>query len=214
MIVQIVKRCKTCRKLKLLTEFGKCSDNKSGIHRHCKFCINKKNRVYEATRPEETKASKARYRESNRDKLIQSGAVYRETYPDRRKESVSRWSKDNPESNNRRQRNRRAKKLDQFIEDVSKCELILRDGVLCYYCFKNLDFTSPERWTYNPDFAEIEHKMPLSRGGAHSYENCVLACSKCNKSKNDMTVEEFIWRSYDYDQGHTQPGVRQLHAPK
>lgn len=39
---------------------------------------------------------------------------------------------------------------------------------------------------------EIEHVVPLSRGGRHSIGNVVPACMKCNRTKNDRLLIE--WR--------------------
>lgn len=36
----------------------------------------------------------------------------------------------------------------------------------------------------------IEHVLPRSRGGAHSWTNCVWACDRCNHSKGDRTLTE------------------------
>jgi len=39
---------------------------------------------------------------------------------------------------------------------------------------------------------EVDHIIPKSRGGDNSPENVNVACRKCNHSKNDATMEEFI----------------------
>lgn len=36
----------------------------------------------------------------------------------------------------------------------------------------------------------IEHVLPRSRGGAHSWDNVVAACERCNHSKGDRTLAE------------------------
>lgn len=42
---------------------------------------------------------------------------------------------------------------------------------------------------------EIDHVIPLSRGGLHERENLAPCCRSCNRSKRDKTAEEFIaWR--------------------
>jgi len=42
---------------------------------------------------------------------------------------------------------------------------------------------------------EVDHKMPVSRGGSNTPENICLACRPCNRSKHAKTVDEFIaWR--------------------
>jgi 5-methylcytosine-specific restriction endonuclease McrA len=38
---------------------------------------------------------------------------------------------------------------------------------------------------------EIDHKHPLSKGGEHTLENLQMLCLDCNRSKHDMTDEEF-----------------------
>lgn len=40
---------------------------------------------------------------------------------------------------------------------------------------------------------ECDHVYPLARGGDSSEGNLTTACSPCNRSKRDMTVEE--WRA-------------------
>ncbi len=43
--------------------------------------------------------------------------------------------------------------------------------------------------------AQIDHKMPKSRGGNWTFDNLVLACSHCNSQKRALTEYEYIeWR--------------------
>lgn len=48
----------------------------------------------------------------------------------------------------------------------------LLDVTACYYCGARLD-----------DGYELDHIVPLGRGGAHTLENIVKACPRCNKAK-------------------------------
>ena len=41
---------------------------------------------------------------------------------------------------------------------------------------------------------DLEHKMPLSRGGDSSRANLCLACRRCNRRKQARTAEEFLSR--------------------
>ncbi len=54
-----------------------------------------------------------------------------------------------------------------------------RDGRRCGYCGRRAD--------------TIDHVVPRSRGGRHSWENCVAACRACNSRKADRLVEELGW---------------------
>ena len=44
-------------------------------------------------------------------------------------------------------------------------------------------------------FGEVDHVIPVSRGGNSFPSNLTLACRTCNRDKSNKTVEEFIqWR--------------------
>lgn len=60
----------------------------------------------------------------------------------------------------------------------------------CAYCGE-----SPEEG----ELLEIEHLVPLSRGGYHRLENVVPACPSCNKRKGSMTYEEFLEKDQNED---------------
>jgi 5-methylcytosine-specific restriction endonuclease McrA len=51
---------------------------------------------------------------------------------------------------------------------------------VCSYCLKVVDSL------------EIEHCIPLSRGGFHDVSNIVPACAPCNRRKGPRTVLEFL----------------------
>lgn len=55
---------------------------------------------------------------------------------------------------------------------------------VCFYCGLHTD----------RQFRTIDHKIPLSRDGAHTITNLVMACFSCNASKRDLTDSEFISR--------------------
>lgn len=62
---------------------------------------------------------------------------------------------------------------------MTRAGVLRRDGRRCQYCGKRAD--------------TIDHIVPRSRGGAHTWENCVAACRGCNSRKADRLVEELGW---------------------
>ncbi len=62
----------------------------------------------------------------------------------------------------------------------SRLNLYRRDRNTCQYCGER------------PGTREltIDHILPRSRGGPLSWENCVLACVRCNKRKANRTPDE------------------------
>ena len=56
-----------------------------------------------------------------------------------------------------------------------------RDGGRCRYCGSE-----------DPPF-ELDHVVPVSRGGENSLENLVVSCKHCNMSKGDRLISELGW---------------------
>lgn len=77
----------------------------------------------------------------------------------------------------------------EIVIKFHKSEIIKRDGLACYLCGKKLTEKT----------AEIEHILPLSRGGNHKPENVKLACKPCNSSKNSKTLTEYKKYRGDYE---------------
>ena len=61
-------------------------------------------------------------------------------------------------------------------------KVISRDGRVCYYC----------RELVAPDDIEVDHMLPVSRGGSDALDNLVVACRSCNQEKGTLTAEEFL----------------------
>ena len=58
--------------------------------------------------------------------------------------------------------------------------LFRRDNYMCMYCGDYL---------YNCELTR-DHVVPVSRGGADTWENVVTACRDCNHRKADMSLDE------------------------
>lgn len=65
------------------------------------------------------------------------------------------------------------------VDGATRRRIMLRDGYVCEVCL-----TAHGPW-------EIDHKIPVCRGGTHADENLWLLCRGCNQVKGDRTVEEF-----------------------
>jgi len=59
---------------------------------------------------------------------------------------------------------------------LSRRAVFARDDYSCQYCGGTAD--------------SIDHVLPRSRGGPHSWENVAAACRPCNLSKRDRTPDE------------------------
>ena len=65
---------------------------------------------------------------------------------------------------------------------LSLATLKIRDKHTCQYCGKK-KLGPKELWT-------IDHIIPQSRGGSHTWENVALACNKCNNKKGSKSLKQ------------------------
>lgn len=78
---------------------------------------------------------------------------------------------------------RKAKQRGAMVETVNPLQVFARDGWRCQLC--GVKTPKEKRGTYAPDAPELDHIMPLSKGGEHSYLNTQCACRRCNGLKSD-----------------------------
>lgn len=62
---------------------------------------------------------------------------------------------------------------------MTRAALMHRDRFRCAYCGGKAD--------------TVDHVIPRSRGGEHTWENCVACCSTCNHKKADKLLSELGW---------------------
>ena len=63
---------------------------------------------------------------------------------------------------------------------LTRKAVFARDGGRCLYC--------------GAAATSLDHVVPKSRGGPHTWENVVSACSRCNHVKADRGIAELGWR--------------------
>lgn len=71
-----------------------------------------------------------------------------------------------------------------IVEEVDPEVVYQRDKGTCYLCLKPVDpAAQPGPWN-----ATVDHVVPISKGGEHSYANVRLAHNRCNSLKNDSMI--------------------------
>jgi len=63
---------------------------------------------------------------------------------------------------------------------LSRRAVFARDGSSCVYC--------------GGSATSIDHVVPRSRGGTHTWDNVVAACRRCNHTKADRSLAELGWK--------------------
>jgi hypothetical protein len=115
---------------------------------------------------------------ANREDITAYGAWYRATYPDKWAAKNAAWAAANPDKRRNYRAKRRALELAAYVEDVDRQTVWERDGGICHICGT----------AANPDQWDLEHIIPLAKGGFHSYANTAVSHPLCNKRKGAKLI--------------------------
>lgn len=156
------------------------------------------------------KANAKAYEQNRKDR---QNEYYREYYKDtdrrkKRNERVKDWhekNKDRVRERSRKYFQETGKHLDSYkrrqrrksrirdyktrgakvVDNIVLSDLLRRDNWKCKLCGKSVQ----KKNIYADDAAEIDHIIPLSKGGEHSYDNTQILCRKCNREKGDSIID-------------------------
>lgn len=157
--------------------------------------IKARKRRYNQEHADENRARAAAWQQANPERASELKAQYRERHrAEIRARSLARYYQlmaENPEKVRAWRRNwaktkkgilanraaRSARRGAAYTAEALEWIAKLEDP-LCIYCGR---------------FAtEIDHLVPITRGGTGELSNLATACRRCNARKNDMTYEEFL----------------------
>lgn len=66
-------------------------------------------------------------------------------------------------------------------------KLVKRDGLRCALCGELCDWNDKSYGSCGPRYPTIDHLVPMSKGGAHEWNNVQVAHHMCNSMKGDLT---------------------------
>jgi 5-methylcytosine-specific restriction endonuclease McrA len=80
------------------------------------------------------------------------------------------------------------------VPPVNRREVLRRDSHLCQYC------GSRHRLT-------LDHVVPRSKGGLHTWDNVVTACERCNGTKGDRLLSQTAMKLRSKPKAPMHPAV-------
>jgi len=134
--------------------------------------------AYKAAKPDYFRAHYAANREKRKREANEWYHANAEYALERQKAYVAKVIAEAPEHylalKRKHANTRRAIKASVFVEVVDARTVFARDKGICGICQLEVDVTSP--W-------EVDHIVPISKGGPHSYANVQLSHQRCNRRK-------------------------------
>lgn len=175
------RKCQSCAMRKPLGEFHRDARAPLGRRKTCKSC-----------RVDVEKSRYAADPEKFREKMRADRAADPERY---RRVDMARYERDwekRVAAATAYTHLRRARIASTRADKgISLAALRAMDGDLCCYCSEPVVFQSFPKGMRSDNQATLEHVLPISRGGTHTFDNCAIACWRCNISKgaaDDWTV--------------------------
>ena len=196
-------QCTSCHAYKPHDAFDKARDKHSGYSSHCKECrsIQKKERwrtdpdlrartkIYRQDHIEQSRASNristSRWRAADIERARASGrtnvAKWRKNNPAKWKAMVQEdYKKHSDRYKSQRDKRRALIKNTPKAEKIDRQFIYERDKGICQICFKHC----------RKKDMSIDHVVPLSKGGNHTKQNCVLAHRSCNSRKGAKNIQQ------------------------
>lgn len=111
---------------------------------------------------------------------------------------AQQWREQNPEAYLEVRGAYNLRKLGATVDEIDRQTVFERDGWTCGICGGSID---PElRW---PDrmSAQVDHVVPLAKGGDHSWENVQAAHFSCNAKKKDQAPVGYSTEKEEQEDG-------------
>ena len=169
--------------------FGKRSRNKDGLHEKCKECVRN---YYDQSKERINANNKIRY-EKNKDTINE----YQRNYYVQNKSKINAKNRSFYARNIEKQIERRQKYYQTHKEQAKNKYHVRRARLLSNGIFvvkeKEIKKITESNCFYcgSKESIQIDHIVPISRGGSHSIGNLIAACSKCNQSKGSKFLTEW-----------------------
>lgn len=170
-------KCCHCKEEKPIDQFYHDRSRATGYTPRCKPCgalsINKELRkVYE-------KEYWDKRRDDKRAIVLKSFNQNKKHHAEKRKEYLK--TEKGIASYKKYTQKRYALRKSLHAESVDIQQLFVENGGHCEYCKKTLLFSE----------INVDHYVPISRGGEHKKENLKISCASCNKSKGAKMPHEW-----------------------
>lgn len=183
------KRCRRCGRALPIIAFSKRSLKGNAHRNECRACKAAYDRAYRDKYRQRLAKTARRYYENHREQCIARSIErikkLRAEHPDQVGVPQEAWRRRHLDRYAEYARTRKARKLQSQIEKIDAASVFDLDGYRCQLCGRK---TRPDYNRDHPLFPNLDHIIPLARGGGHVWKNLQCLCRECNFHKQ-VSVE-------------------------
>ena len=185
-----MKTCSRCEQTKALDYFGKNKTKKDGHNSECKECVRAYNAEYYKANSDRIKSKVKDYREKNSDVVKQRKSRYAKENALAIRKKVAEWQRANPEKRAQNAKAHRQRHPERENAKAAKRRARARKNGVFTFTQKELKkiYSSPCFYCGSKKNIELDHILPISKGGRHSIGNAVSACRLCNSQKSNKLL--------------------------
>ena len=170
------KTCPDCKQTKSFDDFHNDKKSKTGKAVYCKPCLNARGRAYREKNPDKVKLTNQKSRANRAEKIKVEKKIWRDT---------------NRDKVNAQKRARRAANADRYRELARAHYEQNKETAINNAARRAATKKQASIYLGSSELIEIDHVIPLARGGSHSIGNLAPACRSCNRTKSDLFVMEW-----------------------
>jgi 5-methylcytosine-specific restriction endonuclease McrA len=170
------KVCNRCRRKRPSTAFYRLAATVDGLTRECKKCLNARRAAHKKANLARERSRQAAYAKTPKQREKRR-EWYRQNIENSRASTRKRYRANHDRARAKRDV-RRARKRAVPHETISRHKVFDRDKGICHICKKPVALQK----------MHLDHLIPLSRGGPHTYANVRVAHAVCNLRKSNKLV--------------------------
>jgi len=191
----ITKTCPKCKVEKSVGGFYENHRNPDGYSYQCKTCVITRQKKYNLDHKKSVNAYNKQYHADNRERLLVCQREYYRDHVDEsrlyrqlNKEKIAardkayRKTESGRNAHNKKSHNRRARLAGAKMGRVDPIEIFERDAYICQLCGVKTRFYKDR---FHSKRSELDHIIPISKGGEHSRLNTQCLCRHCNATKRN-----------------------------
>ena len=174
-----------------VSAFAKRRASQDGLQYVCKACDSENARVYYQSSGKAIRAKQHTYYIEHKDNIYAQHRAYQRTHQKETLEYNKAYRQTDVYKAIHRasEARRRARKGGALCENFAHEEIFERDSYICQYCGCK---TQPNHSQTSALFPNLDHIIPLARGGEHTRANVQCLCKECNQAKGSRSTNGLL----------------------